>query len=122
MVSYFPRILQPLCSLGTRPFAWGGGIKGLGTCLHSSCPHGMIMCGNGSETSLCADSLVSRPSTPPVFDRSQYAKTAYCDHSKTGGVEGLGMRLCAGAKQLLPVVHNPLRIHPSLVPTPVAWE
>ena len=30
-------------------------------------------------------SLVPRPSTPPVFDRSQ--------HSKTGGVEGPGMRV-----------------------------
>ena len=30
-------------------------------------------------------SLIPRPSTPPVFDCLQYAKT--------GGVEGLGMRL-----------------------------
>ena len=35
-------------------------------------------------------SLVPRPSTPPVFDRLQYA---YCKRSKTGGVEGLGTRL-----------------------------
>ena len=37
-------------------------------------------------------SLIPRPSTPPVFDRLQYAK--YCKQSKIGGVEGLGMRLC----------------------------
>ena len=35
-------------------------------------------------------SLVPRPSTPPVFDRLQYA---YCKRSKAGGVEGLGTRL-----------------------------
>ena len=40
---------------------------------------------NGLDTS-----LVPRPSTPLVFDRLQYAKT---DTAKTGGIEGLGMRL-----------------------------
>ena len=35
-------------------------------------------------------SLVPRPSSPPVFDRLQYAKT---ERSKTGAREGLGMRL-----------------------------
>ena len=42
-------------------------------------------------------SLVPRPSTPPVFDRLQYAKKCMAPpilHTpKNGGVEGLGMRL-----------------------------
>ena len=40
-------------------------------------------------------SLVPRPSTPPVFDRLQCAKMAppFLHTAKTGGVEGLGMRL-----------------------------
>ena len=35
-------------------------------------------------------SIIPRPSTPPVFDRLQYA---YCRRLKTRGEEGLGMRL-----------------------------
>ena len=35
-------------------------------------------------------SLIPRPSTPPAFDRFQYANWK---RSKAGGVEGLGMRL-----------------------------
>ena len=39
-------------------------------------------------------SLVPEPSTPPVFDRLQYASVfAYYKRSKTVGVEGLGTRL-----------------------------
>ena len=41
--------------------------------------------------------LVPRPSTTPVCEHLQYAKILYA--IKTGGVEGLGMRLCMQLQQ-----------------------
>ena len=57
-------------------------------------------------------SLVPRPSTPPVFDRLQYAKTeglAYCKRSKTGGAEGLGTRL--GGSMVCWMISDHNRVH-----------
>jgi len=105
-------------SMGTVPFC----VPVWKSFMHTGSPWSATTC----------VSLVPRPSTPPVFDCLQYAKTflhttsdqkpfcilqaiknlfAYCKRSKTGGIEGLEMRLtcvpCAGlVPRLFPCVQQ----------------
>ena len=52
------------------------------------------LCTDLISTLCMASSLIPRPFTPPVFD-------PYCKRSKTGGVEGMGMRLMAIEVQII---------------------